>query len=116
MKPKANGRGKCVYTKAELVGTTVAPDQRLDTPFYLSDLDVHCTPSCYWGTQEALIVRQRGNGSVRLVYPLTHGRGSWKPFVFPGPYKPCKHYPLDSNGVDPRDKEATEASRRFYGV
>jgi hypothetical protein len=116
MKRTRKANGKCVYTTAEHLGEVDAPDVRLDTPFNLVDL--YGSPRMHWGNSPAILAKQNGNGSIRLVYPIPKyaGGGSFKPFVFPAPYKPHKSYPLDERGVDPRDVAEVEANRRYFGL
>jgi hypothetical protein len=67
--------GKCVRTTAEL----------LDAEIYYQDTQSAKNRHEY--DRGDLVVRQRGNGSIRLVYPITgHGRGKATPFSFPSPY------------------------------
>lgn len=67
-------------------------------------------------------MKRNGNGRGKCVYTtatlatLEDWQAQHPGFVLPAPYKPCKSYPLDAHGIDPRDKEATLASRRYFGI
>lgn len=52
------------------------------------------------------VIKQEGNGSIRLLYeiPKREGGGKFRPFTFPEGYRKHESFPLDANGIDPRDK------------
>lgn len=67
------------------------------------------------------IIRQRGNGSVRLLYPISKraGGGSFKPFAFPVPYPRIGergfHKAVTDREAMAKDERAYLASIGWFG-
>lgn len=118
MTKRDRNSGKCVRTTAKLIADNVeSPDTRLDTLLW-PESGFPSYSWCYGRNGEAKRIAQRGNGSIRLVYPIPKRMKSPE-FKLPGryprvgdPYFP--HAVTDREGMA-KDERAYLASIGWFG-